>query len=99
MKKRPKKSSLSSKKLTDFALLVYREVIKIPAGEVRTYKEIARAVSRPRAYRAVGSALKKNPAPFLIPCHRVVKSNGDAGSYIYGKKIKQRLIQAEKRTA
>ncbi len=96
MIKQPKKSSCSSKKLTEFALKVYFEVMEIPAGEVKTYKEIAVAIKHPGAYRAVGSALRRNPFPFFIPCHRVIKSDGDIGNYIYGRKLKQKLIEAEK---
>jgi methylated-DNA-[protein]-cysteine S-methyltransferase len=96
MKKQPKKLLNSSRKLTDFAYKVYCEVLAIPAGKVRTYKQIAIAVKHPKAYRAVGSALKKNPFPFLIPCHRVIKSNGDIGNYIYGRNLKQKLLQAER---
>ena len=99
MKKQPKKLSNSSGKLTDFAYRVYCEVLAIPAGKVKTYKQIAIAIKHPRAYRAVGSVLKKNPFPFLIPCHRVIKSSGDVGNYIYGKKLKQKLLWAERNFA
>ena len=87
--------------LTDFQLRVLEETLKIPLGEVRTYRWIATRVGCPKAVRAVGSALKKNPYPILIPCHRVVKSSsgsrGNMGEYSGGKEIKARLIQLEKR--
>jgi O-6-methylguanine DNA methyltransferase len=96
MRKQPKKSPIFLRKSTDFAIKVYSEVLKIPVGTVKTYKEIAVAIKCPKACRAVGSALRKNPFPFLIPCHRVIRSNGDVGKYIYGRKLKEKLIQAER---
>ncbi len=96
MKKAQKLLSNILKECSEFETKVYREVLSIPLGELRTYKQIAKNVAYPKAYRAVGQALKKNPYPFIIPCHRVVKSNGDIGGYIYGRKIKKELIQLEK---
>ncbi|MBP7215818.1 MAG: MGMT family protein [Candidatus Omnitrophica bacterium] len=83
--------------MTPFAKKVYRVVLSIPLGEVRTYQWVARRAGNPRAHRAVGSILKKNPYPLLIPCHRVVKSNGDNGEYAYGgKRVKQGLLNLER---
>jgi len=96
MKKAQKLLSNILKECSEFETKVYREVLSIPLGELRTYKQIAKNVAYPKAYRAVGQVLKKNPHPFIIPCHRVVKSNGDIGGYIYGRKIKKELIQLEK---
>lgn len=62
--------------MTEFERAVLMEVFNIPKGKVSTYKRIAERVGRPRAFRAVGNALHKNPLAPLIPCHRVVKSNG-----------------------
>ncbi|MFH0826593.1 MAG: MGMT family protein, partial [Candidatus Omnitrophota bacterium] len=59
--------------MTSFAKKVYRAVLSIPFGQVRSYKWVARKAGSPRAVRAVGSLLKKNPCPFMIPCHRVIK--------------------------
>lgn len=82
--------------LTAFERAVLEEVARIPRGEVRTYAEVARAVGRPRAARAVGNALAKNPVPFLIPCHRVVRAGGDIGHYSGGgSEVKRRLLAAE----
>ena len=66
---------------TDFQIMVWKEIKKIPKGKVRTYKEIAVAISRPKASRAVANACGKNPYPIRIPCHRVVGSNGYLGGY------------------
>jgi methylated-DNA-[protein]-cysteine S-methyltransferase len=83
--------------LTDFQKDVLRATLDIPRGEVRTYKQIAEAVGHPKAYRAVGTALKKNPLAPQIPCHRVIKSNGELGSYSGdgGKKRKMELLSME----
>jgi len=82
--------------LTDFQINVLKETAKIPKGEVRTYKDIAKALKRPNAFRAVGTALRKNPLPITIPCHRVIKSSGELGMYS-GKsgKRKAQLLEME----
>jgi O-6-methylguanine DNA methyltransferase len=67
--------------LTEFEQAVLRKTLEIPRGEVRTYSWVAREIGRPRAVRAVGSALANNPIPILIPCHRVVRSDGVIGNY------------------
>jgi O-6-methylguanine DNA methyltransferase len=83
--------------MTEFEKKVLREVAKIPVGEVRSYKWVARKAGRPRAYRAVANALAKNPYPLIIPCHRVVKSSKKFGGYSLGKKLKGNLINLEKK--
>jgi O-6-methylguanine DNA methyltransferase len=85
------------KPLTGFQLRVLEETLKIPLGEVRTYSWIARKIGMPGAVRAVGSALRKNPYPLLIPCHRVIKSSGGAGEYSRGRGAKRKLLELEKR--
>lgn len=84
------------KHTTAFAQKVYREVLKIPLGEFRTYKWIAKKAGSPRAWRAVGSILRKNPYPLIIPCHRVVRTNKKLGGYIWGEKIKRALLDFER---
>ncbi|KKW17383.1 MAG: Methylated-DNA/protein-cysteine methyltransferase [Candidatus Magasanikbacteria bacterium GW2011_GWA2_50_22] len=79
----------------DFAKIVLEHVSKIPCGKVLTYKELASATGRPRAYRAVGNALHHNPRPLEVPCHRVIKSDGRVGGYIYGSKKKIGLLRQE----
>ncbi len=81
--------------LTEFQRAVLRKTAEIPPGEVRPYGWIAREIGRPGAVRAVGSALNRNPIPVLIPCHRVVKSDGHVGQYAYGPAVKRALLAAE----
>ena len=83
--------------MTDFEKKVLRAVLEIPLGELRSYKWLAKKTGRPRAYRAVANALRKNPFPLIIPCHRVVKSTKNIGGYAQGKRIKQDLINLEKK--
>jgi len=82
--------------MTPFAKKVYSIVAKIPLGQVRTYKWVAKCAGRQRASRAVGTILKNNPYPLIIPCHRVVKSNKTIGGYIYGEKRKKMILELEK---
>ena len=83
---------------TDFQIKDWKEIKKIPKGKVRTYKEIAVAISRPKASRAVANACGKNPFPLKIPCHRVIGSNGYIGGYSGegGIKKKIELLKFEK---
>lgn len=83
-------------KMTPFAKRVYKVVSSIPIGEVRTYKWVARAAGRPRAHRAVGQILKRNPYPIIIPCHRVVKSDSSLGGYVFGGELKKKLLNLER---
>ena len=82
--------------LTPFEAAVLRKTLEIPAGEVRTYSWVAREIGRPRAVRAVGTALANNPIPILIPCHRVVRSDGVIGNYgAGGPEAKKQILGAE----
>jgi len=81
--------------LSEFERAVLNKAREIPRGEVRPYGWIAREIGRPGAVRAVGSALNKNPVPLLIPCHRVVRSDGQLGEYAYGPARKRTLLAAE----
>ena len=80
---------------TPFERAVLEKTREIPRGEVRPYAWIAREIGRPRAVRAVGTALGKNPVPLIIPCHRVVRSDGTAGSYVFGSRAKRALLASE----
>ena len=82
---------------TPFQVRVWEAALAIPFGQVRSYSWVARQIGSPKAARAVGSALKKNLYPVIIPCHRVVKSCGDIGGYSRGRKAKVRLLELEKR--
>jgi len=79
-----------------FAIKVYRTVLSIPIGEVRSYQWVAKKAGRPKACRAVGQILKNNPYPLVIPCHRVIRANNDLGGYIFGSKRKQALLNLER---
>jgi O-6-methylguanine DNA methyltransferase len=81
--------------LTDFDREVLHLALAIPRGEVRTYGWIARQLGQPRAAKEVGAALGQNPIPYLIPCHRVVYSDGRLGGYIFGQRAKRALLLAE----
>jgi len=80
---------------TDFQMNVWRALLQIPAGETRNYAEIAAAVGKPDAVRAAGSANGANPVSVLIPCHRVIRSDGGLGGYAYGLERKRRLLAWE----
>lgn len=80
---------------TDFERDVLRAAQRIPAGQVRPYGWIAHQIGRPKAVRAVGTALGHNPVPVLIPCHRVVRSDGDLGEYVFDRPVKQELLAGE----
>lgn len=82
--------------LTGFASKVYRVVLSIPLGQVRSYKWVAKQAGSPGACRAVGQILKRNPYPLIIPCHRVVSSNRKIGGYNLGVKRKVFLLALEK---
>ena len=82
---------------TEFQIKVWNEIAKIPKGETKSYKEVAIAIRRPKSYRAVANACGKNPYPIEIPCHRVIKSNGEIGCYSAkgGSKAKRILLSKE----
>jgi O-6-methylguanine DNA methyltransferase len=80
----PGKVPVDLRAVTEFQRQVLRMTATIPKGEVRPYGWVAREVDRPRAVRAVGSAVARNPIPLIIPCHRVVRSDGHIGNYSLG---------------
>lgn len=80
---------------SDFQRLVWRALLDIPWGEVRTYGELAQALGRPGAARAVGAANGANPVAVLVPCHRVVAAGGRLGGYAAGLDVKRRLLAHE----
>jgi O-6-methylguanine DNA methyltransferase len=82
-------------RLTPFERAVLDKAREIPPGEVRSYAWVAREIGRPAAVRAVGSALGRNPVPLLIPCHRVLRSDGTISDYIWGSPAKHALLRHE----
>ncbi len=80
---------------TAFQLKVWNVLRQIPFGETRTYQQIAIAIGNPKAVRAVGRANHYNPVPIIIPCHRVIGSNGKLVGYASGLKLKQQLLDFE----
>lgn len=80
---------------TDFQQSVWNELRKIPIGETSTYAKVAEAIGRSKAVRAVGTAIGANPISFLIPCHRVVRSDGSIGGYRWGLDIKMKMLKWE----
>jgi AraC family transcriptional regulator, regulatory protein of adaptative response / methylated-DNA-[protein]-cysteine methyltransferase len=81
---------------TAFQEAVWKELRRIPLGETRSYADIAAAVGQPQAVRAVGTANGSNPVAVLVPCHRVIRSDGSLGGYAGGLDRKRQLLQAEK---
>lgn len=89
------KYNYHSNNLTDFTLKVLRATEKIPVGKVITYEGLAKAIGMPKASRAVGNALNKNPFAPHVPCHRVIKSDGSLGGYGLGTKKKINILKKE----
>ena len=81
---------------TPFQKSVWNALRKIPYGATATYKDIAKSIGNPKAYRAVGLANNKNPIAIIIPCHRVIGSNGELTGYAGGLEIKKSLLKIEK---
>ncbi len=92
---RPHGLAFDLRGLTDFSTDVLAGALTIPPGEIRPYAWLAREVGRPKAVRAVGTALGHNPIPILIPCHRIVRSDGLVGDYAWGTETKRRALAAE----
>ena len=80
---------------TDFQLKCWHALLAIPYGETRTYADIARAVRKPQAFRAVGMANNRNPIAIVVPCHRVIASDGTLCGYGGGLDIKRKLLELE----
>lgn len=81
---------------TPFQKKVWSALTKIPYGQTRSYQEIARSIGHPKAFRAVGNANGQNSIPLIVPCHRVIESNGGLGGFGHGIKVKMRLLDLEK---
>ena len=91
---------LALDKCTTFQKRVYDELLKVRYGRTKSYKELAEMVGNPNASRAIGNAMAKNPIPIIIPCHRIINSNGKIGKYSLGfddsSSIKSFLLDFEK---
>lgn len=83
---------------SEFALKVYMALIEIPYGETCSYKDIARKIGNENSQRAVGGANNRNKLPIVIPCHRVIGSNGKLVGYAEGLEIKQKLLELERKS-
>ena len=83
---------------TSFQQAVWTQIAKIPYGQTVTYKDIAQAIDKPRAFQATGRAVGANPLAILIPCHRVVGSNGELTGYAFGLEMKKTLLNLECQT-
>jgi O-6-methylguanine DNA methyltransferase len=84
---------------TEFQIEVWKEVQKIPFAQTASYQDIANRIGKPKAVRAVASAIAQNPIAMLIPCHRVIHSDGTISEYHWGKELKQKLLEWEASTA
>ncbi len=80
---------------SDFKKKIWNEMLKIPYGGISSYKSISENIGHPKAYRAVGTAIGQNPIPIIIPCHRVLNSNGGIGGFSAGLDIKKKLLKIE----
>jgi methylated-DNA-[protein]-cysteine S-methyltransferase len=84
--------------LPPFTQAVLKVTANIPYGEVRSYEWVARQLGKPKAARAVGNALARNPIPIIIPCHRIVRTDGTIGVFALGPEWKKKLLSLEKRS-
>ncbi len=97
-KRQPRLSAIlrkNARKITAFELKVYAVVATIPAGQTRSYGWVACRIGKSRACRAVGNALNKNPCLGIIPCHRVIRSDGSIGGFVKGARRKRALLRRE----
>lgn len=74
---------------------VYEKLLKVPKGKVTTYSELAKAVGLKNGQRAIGRIMNKNPFPVIVPCHRVILSNGKIGGYAWGENVKTSMLSKE----
>ena len=74
---------------------VYKKLLQVPKGKITTYGELSKAVGLKNGQRAIGMIMKKNPFPVIVPCHRVVKSDGKIGGYVYGERVKSQMLAKE----
>ncbi len=87
---------LDMRSATQFEKKVWKVTQSIPYGEIRSYKFIAEEIGNPKAFRAIGQVLKRNPLPIIIPCHRVIQNNGELGGFLGGIEFKKFLLKIER---
>jgi len=81
--------------LSDFCKKTYQSLRQIAFGKVISYQELAGEIGKPKGARAIGNAMKSNPFPLIIPCHRVIQKNGKIGGFFYGSELKIKLLHFE----
>ena len=74
---------------------VYKKLLEVPKGKVTTYRDLAKAIGLKNGQRIIGKIMNKNPYPVIIPCHRVIKSDGKIGGYAWGEKVKAKMLSNE----
>ena len=74
---------------------IYKKLLQVPSGKITTYGELSRAIGLKNGQRVIGQLMKNNPFPVIVPCHRVVRSNGDIGGYAFGVNIKKNMLSKE----
>ena len=74
---------------------VYKKLLEVPKGKVTTYGELAKAIGLKNGQRVIGRIMNKNPYPVIVPCHRVIKSDGRVGGYAWGEKVKSEMLSNE----
>ena len=74
---------------------VYKKLLEVPKGKITTYRDIAKAIGLKNGQRIIGKIMNKNPYPVIVPCHRVVKSDGKIGGYAWGEKVKAKMLSNE----
>jgi len=74
---------------------VYKKLLEVPKGKITTYGELAKAIGLKNGQRVIGKIMNKNPYPVIVPCHRVIKSDGKIGGYAWGEKVKAKMLSKE----
>ena len=74
---------------------VYKKLLEVPKGKVTTYGDLAKAIGLKNGQRVIGRIMSKNPYPVIVPCHRVIKSDGKIGGYAWGEKVKAKMLSNE----
>ena len=89
-------NTLKASGFSSFSIRVYEEIYNISWGQTRSYKWVSQRLKKRKSQQAIGQALKRNPFPLTIPCHRVIKQDGSIGGFSGGRSLKKRLLELEK---